>query len=208
MTCQPCCVPQRLELVARAGTANGIEWVEVLDVGAPPGVPRQQTLFVRLLLPAPGLTEANVVIDGGSRIAEVGIVWAGMGDALPAAAEPSVAALVTEPTRTLVIRTDSNGDFSRYRLRIVAGIANASAPVGFDPVLADTEFSFKVGCPSEFDCADAQPCPPAPRSKPDIDYLVKDYPGFRRLMLDRLSLLAPGWTERSAADVGVTLVEL
>src|SRR5207342_294910 len=30
----------------------------------------------------------------------------------------------------------------------------------------------------------------------------------RRLMLDRLSLLTPGWTERSAADVGVTLVEL
>ena len=27
-------------------------------------------------------------------------------------------------------------------------------------------------------------------------------------MLDRLSLLAPGWTERSAADVGVALVEL
>jgi hypothetical protein len=27
-------------------------------------------------------------------------------------------------------------------------------------------------------------------------------------MLDRLSLLAPGWTERNAADVGVTLVEL
>ena len=32
--------------------------------------------------------------------------------------------------------------------------------------------------------------------------------GFRRLMLDRLSLLAPGWTERSAADLGVALVEL
>ena len=27
-------------------------------------------------------------------------------------------------------------------------------------------------------------------------------------MLDRLSLLVPGWTERSAADLGVTLVEL
>ena len=27
-------------------------------------------------------------------------------------------------------------------------------------------------------------------------------------MLDRLSLLAPGWSERSAADLGVALVEL
>jgi Baseplate J-like protein len=208
MTCQPCCVPQRLELVARAGTANGIEWVEVLDVGAPPGVPRQQTLFVRLLLPAPTLSAASIVIDGGSRIADVGIVWAGMGDALPAAAEPAIAALVTEPARTLVIRTDSNGDFSRYRLRLVAGLDTTAPPAGFDPVLAETRFSFKVECPTEFDCADALPCPPAPVAKPDIDYLVKDYPGFRRLMLDRLGLLAPGWTERSPADVGVTLVEL
>jgi len=31
---------------------------------------------------------------------------------------------------------------------------------------------------------------------------------FRRLMLDRLSLLVPGWTERSAADAGVALIEL
>ena len=51
-------------------------------------------------------------------------------------------------------------------------------------------------------------CPPDVRRSPDIDYLAKDYQGFRRLMLDRLSLLVPGWTERSAADLGVVLVEL
>src|SRR5262249_57995500 len=50
--------------------------------------------------------------------------------------------------------------------------------------------------------------PPVVGAQPDIDYLAKDYQGFRRLMLDRLSLLAPGWTERSAADIGVMLVEL
>ena len=47
-----------------------------------------------------------------------------------------------------------------------------------------------------------------PRLRPEIDYLARDYQGFRRLMLDRLSLLVPGWQERSAADLGVTLVEL
>ena len=51
-------------------------------------------------------------------------------------------------------------------------------------------------------------CPPDVGVEPDIDYLAKDYQGFRRLMLDRLSLLVPGWTERSAADLGVMLVEL
>jgi hypothetical protein len=44
--------------------------------------------------------------------------------------------------------------------------------------------------------------------RPAIDYLVKDYQGFRRLMLERMSLLAPQWRERSSADVGVALVEL
>src|SRR4051812_20481817 len=47
-----------------------------------------------------------------------------------------------------------------------------------------------------------------PRTHPDIDYLAKDYQGFRRLMLDRLSLLVPDWRERSAADLGMILVEL
>ena len=35
---------------------------------------------------------------------------------------------------------------------------------------------------------------------PPIDYLAKDYQGFRRVMLERMALLAPGWTERSPAD--------
>ena len=51
-------------------------------------------------------------------------------------------------------------------------------------------------------------CPPEIGARPDIDYLAKDYQGFRRLMLDRLSLLAPGWTERTPADLGIALVEL
>ena len=42
---------------------------------------------------------------------------------------------------------------------------------------------------------------------PPIDYLAKDYQGFRRLMLQRMALLAPGWTERLPADVGVTVIE-
>ncbi|MCE2945578.1 MAG: putative baseplate assembly protein [Betaproteobacteria bacterium] len=208
MTCQPCCLPQRLERVARAGFANGIEWIEVLDLGAPPGVPRQQTLFVRLLMPAPALGRLNVRIDSGVRFPAIGIEWAGMGDALPPAAEAAVAALVQDPQRTLVIRTRGSSDHSRYTLQLVAGPGNDAQPAGFDPLLARIQFSFKVECPTDFDCADPRPCPPDPVVRPQIDYLAKDYPGFRRLMLDRMSLLAPGWTERSAADVGVTLVEM
>ena len=43
---------------------------------------------------------------------------------------------------------------------------------------------------------------------PDINYLAKDYNGFRQVMLDRLAVLAPGWTETHAADLGVALVEV
>lgn len=45
--------------------------------------------------------------------------------------------------------------------------------------------------------------PPAPT----INYLARDYPALRELMLNRLSLLMPGWTESSPTDLGVTVVE-
>jgi hypothetical protein len=45
-------------------------------------------------------------------------------------------------------------------------------------------------------------------SPPEIDYLAKDYASFRQLMLDHLALRVPGWTERSEADLGITLVEI
>ncbi|WP_156785060.1 putative baseplate assembly protein [Terriglobus roseus] len=42
---------------------------------------------------------------------------------------------------------------------------------------------------------------------PAINYLAKDYDGFRQGMLDRMSVLMPAWNESHAADVGITLVE-
>ncbi len=51
-------------------------------------------------------------------------------------------------------------------------------------------------------------CEPPALVEPLIDYLAKDYASFRRLMLDRLALLMPEWTERHIPDIGITLVEL
>ena len=70
------------------------------------------------------------------------------------------------------------------------------------------EFSFKVECPSEFDCAPKRICPPVPRPQPEINYLARDYASFRQLILDRMALLLPEWRERNPADLGITLVEL
>src|SRR5690606_19781725 len=99
--------------------------------------------------------------------------------------------------------------FSMYTLRLVAGPGDDEPPQEFDPLLAAISFSFKVECDSDFDCRVPAPCPPPPPDpSPIVDYLAKDYASFRRLMLDRMALLAPSWRERNAADIGVALVEL
>ena len=89
-----------------------------------------------------------------------------------------------------------------HRLLVVPGTER------FDPALSAIQFSFKVGCPSEFDCKPKTVCPPEKLTKPEINYLAKDYPSFRRLMLDRLSIIMPDWRERNPADMQVALVEL
>lgn len=203
-----CCDQRRLEVIKLGGTANGIEFIEVLDKASPPGAPRQQTLFVRLLRTGFTLTPDNLRIEGGERIRTVGIEWCAPANALPADAEPGLVDTVDDLAHTLVVRTDNNGDHSIYTLSIVANSASSTPPAGYDPKLSRIEFSFKVECPSDFDCAQTPACPPAVGAKPDIDYLAKDYQGLRRLMLDRMSLLVPGWQERSAGDLGVMLVEL
>lgn len=203
-----CCDLRRLEVIKLSGTANAIEYLEVCDHLEPDPALRQRTLFVRLLRPGFTLTPDNVLIDGGERLATIPADWVAAADNLPAGADPALVDGIDDLPRTLVVRTTVFGDFSRYTLHLRAGLGSDQPPGGFDPILSDIDFSFKVECPSDFDCAATQPCPPQPAAKPDIDYLAKDYTGFRRLMLDRLNLLAPGWSERSAADVGVTLVEL
>jgi hypothetical protein len=131
-----------------------------------------------------------------------------LADALPPDQPLSLVDGIDAPERTLVIRTAVAGDFSRYTLALVAAAGSDAAPPGFDPLLARIGFGFKVECPTPYDCAASPACPVEVPAAPEIDYLARDYESFRRLMLDRLSLTVPGWTERSAADLGVTLVEL
>ncbi len=200
-----CCDERRLQAVKEAGALNGIEYLEVSDSEAPPGL-RQRTLFVRLLDPPPALSPANIKISGGERV-QVGVEWVASATAPPGTEDPALVAGLREPETILLVRTDATGDFSTYTLRLVAGSGSDLPPAGFDPRLAAVEFSFKVECDADFDCGPVCNCRPEPASGPEIDYLAKDFDSFRSLMLDRLSLLAPDWTERSPADAGVALVE-
>lgn len=43
---------------------------------------------------------------------------------------------------------------------------------------------------------------------PDVDYLTRDYEGFRQLLVSLVDRTATGWSERAAADLGVTLIEI
>jgi hypothetical protein len=207
---------RRLQAVKLAGTANGVESLEVRDTDETDPARRalrQRTLLVRLLLPVPaGIGPGNVLIDGGDRVERVAVTWAVAATALPgsvpAAERASILDGLEQPDRVLVVRTAARGDFSAYRFALVAAAGSEQPPTGFDPVLSQLRFSFKVECPADFDCRQRCSCPPGVHHPPAIDYLVKDYEGFRRLMADRIATLVPGWSADVPADVGATLVEL
>src|SRR3954453_16339704 len=98
-----CCDLLRLEVLRRSGSANAIDFVEVLDKASPIGAPRQQTLLVRLLRTGFALTPDNLRITGGERIRSVGIVWCAPANALPPQSEPGLVDTVDDLARTLVI---------------------------------------------------------------------------------------------------------
>jgi hypothetical protein len=219
MTRYTCCDELRRNAVAAHATLNGIDFLEVLDRDAPDfdllgGSPRQRTLLLRLLkVPALALDADNVRIEGGERVRDIRIEWVGMANNPPA--EPQTTPVertfftsLPEADHVLLVRTNSAGDYSLYRLLLQRAEDDARPPLNFDPRLAAVEFSFKVECPSDFDCKPQRLCDEPVASGQDINYLAKDYASFRRLILDRLSLLVPNWRERSAADLGVTLAEL
>lgn len=188
-----CARDQRHGLVGKSTVLNGIDFIEVVSTD-------QKTLEVHFLHPLPGqlngipnspaLTRQNVIVTGGARVRDIKV--------------ESVAA----NAERLTVQVNARGDFSFYTLRIVNSPQTLSTPNGFDPQLAAVDFSFKAGCPSEFDCQQARECPPEKRVEPEIDYLAKDYASFRRLMLDRMSAITPDWRERNPADAHIMLVEL
>jgi len=138
----------------------------------------------------PVLSEDNIIIQGGARVKDIG-----------------VKDIVEIAGRRLTLTLDTWGDYSRYSMRLVASKENQEPPDGFDLILSYVEFSFMAERSKEFDCLIKHDCPKEAVSEPEIDYLAKDYASFRQLMLDRLSVLMPGW-QRNPADLQMALVEL
>lgn len=213
---------RRLESVRGRPDLNGIDFLEVLGEEAPAGIPPQRSLLIRCLQPLPDeSTKANVRLEGGvrmdPRLNPVRVQWAFKATQVASAPADDPTVLpedrtyfpyLGDPERLLVVRTSSVGDFSTYRLSLVRSAVDDTPPEGFDPQLCEVAFSFKVECPTDFDCRIEEECPPEPRAQPPIDYLAKDYASFRSLLLDRLALIVPDWKERNTADIGIALVEL
>jgi hypothetical protein len=188
------CASDRRRHQVRARGRNGIDYIEVGE--------NRKSLVVYFIEKAPrDLQPANIRISGGRRVRDL-------------RAEGLSLCIQDDEERDdcLTITLNKQGDFSTYRLCLVAldeaGKQTDQPVAGFDPRYACLDFSFQASCPSDLDCADAPGCPPAVRNEPEINYLAKDYASFRQLILDRLALLLPDWQERHIPDIGLTLVEL
>ena len=194
-----CCDENRREAV-KDSSVNGIDFLEVLDEPSQPLSQRQRTLYVHFIKPLATsgptkLAKKNILIEGGERIRNVAVQSVTIGTGAQA--------------KVLTVNVDRAGDFSTYTLRMVKDSQDPRQPPdGFDQILSAVDFSFKVNCPSEFDCLDERVCLTEPAEEPGINYLAKDYASFRQLILDRLAVLMPDWQERSPADMGIALVEL
>jgi hypothetical protein len=188
-----CAQQNRRALVLQSPGLNGIDFLEVSDEDGPEGCGTR--LLLTLLKDARplGLGPSEILVTGGEPLSQIPAI--------------DVVSGTAGSPRVVVVDLERTGDFAPYTLRLVAGPQTNDPPDGLDPALASVAFSFKAGCPTVGDCAPETCCPPVPAAVPDLNYLAKDYDGFRQVMLDRMAVLTP-WTETHPSDLGIMLVEL
>ncbi|MGZ4798529.1 MAG: hypothetical protein ACXVL8_02685 [Acidimicrobiia bacterium] len=125
----------------------------------------------------------------------------------------------TTDLNVLDVTVDQQGDFSPYLLTIGwgrdaggewrYGVGTANPRLDhIDRLFSVAPVNFRPGCPVDFDCQPVVDCPPDTYLEPTIDYLAKDYASFRQMLLDLVAQRNPAFTERSAADLGIALLEL
>jgi hypothetical protein len=199
MTLNGATIDRRQQLLAPGVSFNGIDYVEVATAD-------QKTLRVHFLNtvavagtlgsaagspPTSGAAHA-VTITGGEVIGSVAVL------AIDEATDWSVD---DEARPVLTVRVGAPGDFSSYLLSIVSPV--------LDPFFASARFSFKAGCPSDFDCRPATaPCPPPEALDVPIDYLAKDFRSFVQALSEFSTQRYPAWLERSEADLGMVVMEV
>lgn len=177
----------RLVQVLKSSTVNGIDFVELKSVDA-------TTLYVHFLNAVPvAMAGIKAAISGGDRITGITL------DTI----KPADWALDPDGRPLLTLRANQAGDFSNYTLTLTG-----PPSLALDPMYRSVTFSFKVLCPSEFDCAAKTQCCTAEEPPlPAIDYLAKDFQSFKLALTDFSAQRYPAWQERSEADFGVMFME-
>jgi hypothetical protein len=174
---------------------NGLDYIEVDE--------DHRILRVYFINRAPKkLRKENVLIEGGKRVRNIRVTEIKL---CPTQDYP-------EKDDCMLVTVDKPGDFSPYSLSLVKLDQNGRQTdepfTGFEPRYSKLEFSFIAGCSSDLDCKPRPICPKEIPEDPEINYLAKDYASFRQLILDRLALKMPSWTERHVPDLGIALAEI
>ncbi|GAA2753170.1 baseplate J/gp47 family protein [Kitasatospora cinereorecta] len=196
------CGDERRAAALAASGPSDVSGIDYVEVHRGPTVADPTRIDVVLVKPLP-LPEAAL---GGDQFSLTG------GVRFPA---PRVDPAVTvapgggEVSRyTVTVPGGQPTDFSTYQLAIVAGPGADGPPAFIDARLSAVDFSFAVDCAGDGDCSTGgadlpEDVPPEPR----FDYRTRDWEGFRRLMLDRMSVLVPGFREDDPVDLTTTIVE-
>ena len=183
-------LPRRRLLRERHG--NGLDWAELDDDG--------RTLTLAFLGPAPRVGPGNVRIESSGSETPLRVVDAWLCEDDDPDHDRCFKVRLNRPCdgsfTVELVDADPDGRPSRRPL------------AGLDPRFASIEVTCGIDCPADLDCLPGEPCPPEVFDEPELSYLAKDYASFRQLILDRLALIMPEWTERHVPDLGITLVEL
>ena len=193
-----CTGGHRREMVRAHPDLNGLDYLEVSPDG------RRLTVYFLDRAPA-DLLPGNLRVVGGRRVPNVAVVGVDV-----------CRSRDLDRDDCLTVDLDRAGDSTCYRLEVVEadewGRPTDRPHPGFDPRYWWLGLDFTVDCPSDLDCAGepagCAPAEPADGRAPDISYLARDYQGLRTLLLDRMALTVPGWTERHAPDLQLALLEI
>src|SRR5215210_8530128 len=183
----------RKSLICDQATSRvtGIDFVRVAD---PAVQTRLHVFFIvdpdaldvdpfNLLAPLPlDFARINAVEDDSS-VPIVALSW----DRLPDAQGT--------PRTVLVVDVEEPGGFQLYQLTLV----DDHPPSRPDRFFNATIFSFKQGCPTEFDCNPRHDCPEQSLVDFPVDYLARDFESFRVALLDFAAQRYPDWRERIPA---------
>jgi len=195
----------RLALVIASTAVNGIDFVEVPSVNSRV----LHVHFLNAVTVQPTLpTQVQVTISGGDRITGI--------QAQPANPNPGDWSVDANGNPILTVYVSQAGDFSNYTLTLTTNTPSPSGPSGtfqplttLDPMYSSATFSFKVLCPSDFDCAPTSSCcQPEVTPLPAIDYMAKDFLSFKQALTDFSAQRYPSWQERSEADFGIMFMEV